>query len=332
MHAPSEAESAPPGCQPHGSRSSARRASAGCRPRGNAAGHAAESHETPGAPRHPGAARPHRRHRPDSTARTIEDLRTLNVSLTGTVAGPRGGYWRHECGTVQLTIEVTIQLRAWPTVTLFPPRAGAVCLRLLLGGLLARRDMTRADPLGSLGCRSPLGGGGGWLEEDLAGTERGRGLAGAVAELGEDCAGGAAGDLDAVRGHAALEGGEGGTADRPVERRRRSRPGRTWHRPGTRPRSCRRRTRAGAPTRTGTRRARRTQSGWHRARRTRSAVRRAGSVRPLRRAASGTPGRRSARRSTSHWRRRRWRPATTAAAAAAGQQAAPPRPRAVPHG
>src|ERR1700757_1616739 len=44
----------------------------------------------------------------------------------------------------------------------------------------------------------------------------GRGLAGGVAELGEDCASGAARNLDAVRGETALEGGECGTADRPV--------------------------------------------------------------------------------------------------------------------
>lgn len=47
--------------------------------------------------------------------------------------------------------------------------------------------------------RSPLGGGGGWLEEDPAGADCGRGFAGAVAELGKDRGRGAASDLDAIR-------------------------------------------------------------------------------------------------------------------------------------
>ena len=44
----------------------------------------------------------------------------------------------------------------------------------------------------------------------------GRGLAGGVAELGKDCASGAARNLDAVRAETALEGSERGTADRLV--------------------------------------------------------------------------------------------------------------------
>jgi uncharacterized membrane protein len=61
------------------------------------------------------------------------------------------------------------------------------------------------------------GGGGGRREQHPAGPDRGRGLARGVPELGQDAARGGAGDLDAVLAQAALEGRQGGTADRAAE-------------------------------------------------------------------------------------------------------------------
>src|SRR5580704_13874816 len=81
--------------------------------------------------------------------------------------------------------------------------------------MMAQAGWPRGGP--GLGARARAGGGGGRLDEHPAGPDRGRGLAGGVTELAQDGGRGGPGDLDAVLAQAALERGQGRTADRPAE-------------------------------------------------------------------------------------------------------------------